>query len=116
MEPNDQSDLERQIRAHLSVVLLLAALVGLNVGVSFLPVAGGLRVGAHVGLAVLSGALVLTFFMHLWSEKRLTLAVLALTFLLLAAMMILTWVARHDHPAMTEYHPAVPPAAPHHVP
>jgi len=42
--------------------------------------------------------------------------VLALTCVLLAAMMVLTWVARHDHPAMTEYHPAAPPPAPHHVP
>ena len=116
MEPNDIADFKRQIRAHLSAVLLLAALVGLNVGVTFLPLDGGLRVGVQVGLAVLSGGLVLTCFMHLRSEKTMIYAVLALTCVLLAAMMVLTWVARHDHPAMTEYHPAAPPPAPHHVP
>ena len=116
MEPNDLADFKRQIRAHLSVVLLLAVLVGLNVGVTFLPVENGLRVGVQIGLAVLSGALVLTSFMHLRSEKMVIHAVLALTFALLAAMMVLTWVARHDHPAMTEYQPAAQPPAPRYVP
>ena len=116
MEPNEIAEFKRQIRGHLIRVLLLAVLVGLNVGVTFLPLAGGLKVGAHVALALLSAGLVLTFFMHLLSERVMTHALLALTLVLLVAMIGLTWVARHDPPALTEYRRAGPTTIPHHVP
>jgi caa(3)-type oxidase subunit IV len=116
METNEIAAFKRQLRGHLNMVLLLAGLVGLNVGVAFLPLGHGLKIAAHLTLAVLSAGLVLTFFMHLVSEKKMTYAVLAVTFVLLVVMMTLTWVARHDHPAMTEYHHPNPTAAPHHVP
>jgi caa(3)-type oxidase subunit IV len=91
-------------------------LVGLNIGITFVHLDKHLEIAAHLTLAILSAGLVLTFFMHLLSERKLTYAVLAVTFVLLVAMMALTWVARHDHPAMTEYHHASPAVAPHHVP
>jgi cytochrome c oxidase subunit IV len=115
MEPNDIAAFKRQIRGHLNMVLLLAALVGLNVGITFLPLGPSLKIATHVTLAILSAGLVLTFFMHLLAEQTMTYAVLGLTFVLLVVMMALTWVARHDHPAMTEYHQPAP-TPPHHVP
>jgi cytochrome c oxidase subunit IV len=119
METNETTAMKRQVRTHLTVFLVLAFLIGSNVGITFAPLESSLRIGIQVALAALSGGLVITFFMHLQSETAVTYLILAITCVLFAGMMVLTWVAHHDHPTLTEYnHPSQPAGAPapHHVP
>lgn len=119
MNTNDPASFKRQIRTHLVVFAILVAVIGLNVAVTFLPLEKPARIGVQIALAALGGGLVLTFFMHLLTETLPTYAILAGTFVLFVALLVLTLVARHDHPELTEYHHPPKPAAPaaaHHVP
>jgi caa(3)-type oxidase subunit IV len=119
MDTNETADFKRQVRTHLNVVLALVGLIALNVAVTFAPLAGPLRMGIQIALAVLSGALVITFFMHLRSEKTTTHLILAISLVLFAVLLVLTLVAHADHPALTEYQHVTPPpaaAGAHHVP
>ncbi len=109
MDAHDQIAFRAQLRSHLRMVLLLAAVIAVNVGVAFLPLDRGMRVVLHVGLAVVAGGIVLLFFMHLLSEKPSTFLMLGCTAVLFAALIALPIFAAHNHPLLTESYPA--PAA-----
>jgi caa(3)-type oxidase subunit IV len=111
MNAPDRTALTKEVRRHLRIYGLLLALIGLNVGLTFLTPDRSLRLVAQVTLAVLSGGLVLTYFMHLLSEKTATYLILGGTVILFAALMTLTLVARRDHPTLTEYTTHPPPAS-----
>jgi cytochrome c oxidase subunit IV len=115
LENGDRQALQQQIRSHLRLALVLVSLVGLNVLCTFLPLDRTPKIALQVALAVLSGGIVLAFFMHLLTEKMSTLIILACTAVLFAALMALPIFAGHDHPEMTESHSAPPaPAAKGH--
>lgn len=72
-------DVDRHVRAYVSVFVALMALTLLTVWVSSLRLNIKVAVGVALGIATVKGSLVAGVFMHLSSEKKLILAGLALT-------------------------------------
>jgi cytochrome c oxidase subunit IV len=120
METQDAAAVKRQLQSHLKVFWVLLLVMGANVAVAFLPLDRPVRVGLHVGLSMVCGALVLTFYMHLVSETLSTHLVLGVTGFFFVALLALTLVARWSHPDLTELNTGTtsPPATAggHHVP
>jgi len=103
MDAFDAEKLKRQLRDHLKVFLGLLAVVSLNVALTYLLSPGTTRTIVQLILATVGGGLVLVFFMHLLTERKLTLVLLGLTFFLFGMMILLSFVAREDHPEATEF-------------
>jgi cytochrome c oxidase subunit IV len=73
------ADIDRQVRAYISVFVALMALTLLTVWVSYLKLSIRLAVVVALGIATVKGSMVAGVFMHLSSEKKLILLGLALT-------------------------------------
>lgn len=93
-DPHAQHHTPEQIRAemrvYIYVFLALGVLTGVTVGVCYgldLPVHYAIMVAMVV--AVMKGALVACFFMHLISERKLIFGILTLTVIFFAALMAL---------------------------
>ncbi len=93
---------------YFGVFWWLLALTILEVGVIFLPIAKLLIAILLVGLALAKAALVAMYFMHLKFERR-TLALVAITPLLLCVLLVFALLP--DHSA-TPHRSAAPPQAP----
>jgi len=72
-------DIDRHVRAYVSVFVALMLLTVVTVWVSSLGLTLRLAVGVALAIATVKGSLVAGVFMHLSSEKRLILLGLALT-------------------------------------
>jgi cytochrome c oxidase subunit IV len=72
-------DIDRQVRAYITVFVALMVLTLVTVWVSSLRLSIRLAVGVALAIATVKGSLVAGVFMHLSSEKKLILAGLALT-------------------------------------
>lgn len=70
--------IQRQVQIYVRVFIALAMLTVLTVGVSYLKLPLALAVTAALFIAFVKGSLVAGFFMHLVSEKKLILSILAL--------------------------------------
>ncbi len=92
---------------YIGVFWWLLALTIIEVGVIFLPIAKLLIAILLVGLALTKAALVAMYFMHLKFERR-TLAVVAITPLLLCVLLVFALLP--DHSA-TPHRTAAPPQA-----
>jgi cytochrome c oxidase subunit 4 len=82
-------DIDKHVRVYITVFVALMVLTIITVAVSrvHLPVPQAVAVALFV--AIIKGSLVAGYFMHLVSEKKLIYAVLALTVVFFAALMIL---------------------------
>jgi caa(3)-type oxidase subunit IV len=71
------------------------------VAASFAPVSSSsLKVGLVLAVALFNAVMVATFLMHLVSEKRFVLVVLAFTVFFFISLLALTVIAAHDVPAV----------------
>jgi cytochrome c oxidase subunit 4 len=73
------ADIDKHVRIYVTVFVTLMALTLITVAVSYLHLPLPMAVGVALLIATIKGSLVACYFMHLISEKKLILAVLALT-------------------------------------
>jgi cytochrome c oxidase subunit 4 len=90
------ADIDRHVRVYITVFVALMVLTVITVAISryHLPVAMAVTVALLV--ATIKGSLVACYFMHLISEKKLIIAVLALTAVFFVALLTLPVVTVHD--------------------
>jgi cytochrome c oxidase subunit IV len=92
--PGDHAaDIDKHIRTYITVFVALMGLTIVTVAISYLHLPVHLAVTVALLVATIKGSLVACYFMHLISEKKLILAVLALTiafFIALVALPVLT--------------------------
>ena len=87
------ADIDRHVRVYITVFASLMVLTIVTVAVSRFHLPVPIAVSVALLVATIKGSLVACYFMHLISEKRLIVAILALTvvfFLVLIALPILT--------------------------
>ena len=106
------ADIDRHVRVYITVFVALMILTIVTVAISRFHLAVPIAVTIALFVALVKGSLVAGYFMHLVSEKKLILAVLALTvafFFVLLALPVLThengfWTPQTDQvaPAHTE--------------
>ena len=87
------ADIDKHIKVYISVFVALMVLTLVTVGISRIHLPVPIAVTVALVVATIKGSLVACYFMHLISEKKLILAVLALTvvfFIVLLALPILT--------------------------
>jgi cytochrome c oxidase subunit 4 len=82
-------EIKKETRGYVLVFVALAALTVITVGVSYLhlPVAGAVTLA--LAIAIIKGSLVAAYFMHLISERKVIYAVLILTVVFFAVLMMM---------------------------
>ena len=80
---HDPAEIDKHVRVYITVFVALMALTIITVAVSYLHLA----VSVALFIATVKGTLVAGYFMHLLSEKKLILAVLALTVVFFAVLL-----------------------------
>jgi cytochrome c oxidase subunit IV len=83
------ADIDRHVRVYITVFVALMALTIITVAISYLHLPVAMAVTAALLVATVKGSLVACYFMHLISEKKLILAVLAVTAFFFAALLAL---------------------------
>ena len=96
MTTDHAADIDKHVRVYITVFVALMALTIITVGISYLHLPLPLAVTAALFVATVKGSLVAGYFMHLISEKKLILAVLALTVVFFIALLALPVVTVHD--------------------
>lgn len=87
------ADIDKHVRVYITVFVTLMILTIITVAISRLHLSVPIAVTVALFVAIVKGSLVAGYFMHLVSEKKLILAVLALTvafFFVLLALPVLT--------------------------
>jgi cytochrome c oxidase subunit IV len=87
------ADIDKHVRVYITVFVALMVLTVVTVAISRVHLSVPLAVTAALIVATVKGGLVACYFMHLLSEKKLILAVLALTvafFVVLLALPVIT--------------------------
>ena len=96
MTSDHAADIDKHVRIYITVFAALMVLTVVTVAISrfHLPVHQAVTIALIV--ATIKGSLVACYFMHLISEKKLILAVLALTVVFFIALLALPVVTVHD--------------------
>jgi cytochrome c oxidase subunit 4 len=89
-------DVKRHVRAYIGVFVALMALTVITVTVSYLHLNVTAAIIVALIIASIKGTLVASYFMHLISEKKIILAVLALTVIFFIGMMLLPLLGHWD--------------------
>jgi len=90
------ADIDRHVRVYLTVFASLMVLTLVTVGISRLHFPVPIAVTVALLVATIKGSLVACYFMHLISEKRLIIAILALTVFFFIALVALPVITVHD--------------------
>ena len=90
------ADIDRHVRIYISVFVTLMVLTIVTVAISRLHLPVPIAVSVALLVATVKGSLVACYFMHLISEKKLILAVLALTVAFFIALLALPVLTVHD--------------------
>jgi cytochrome c oxidase subunit 4 len=90
------ADIDHHVRIYITVFVALMVLTIVTVAVSRFHLPVHLAVAVALIVASIKGSLVACYFMHLISEKKLIIAVLALTAVFFAALMVLPVLTVHD--------------------
>ena len=81
--------IRKETRVYLLVFVALAALTVVTVGVSYLNLSKAPAIALALAIAIVKGSLVACYFMHLISERKVVYAVLILTVLFFAVLMMM---------------------------
>ena len=90
------ADIDKHIRVYITVFASLMILTLVTVGISRFHFPVPIAVTVALLVATVKGSLVACYFMHLISEKKLIIAILALTVVFFVALMILPILTVHD--------------------
>lgn len=96
MSSDHAVDIDKHVRVYITVFVALMVLTIITVAVSYLDLSVPLAVTVALFVASIKGGLVAAYFMHLASEKKLIYAVLVVTVLFFAALMILPFVTHSN--------------------
>ena len=94
----DHGDIEKHIRAAYVVFGALLLLTGATVGASYIHLPTGPAIALALAIALLKGGLVLGWFMHLISEKKLIYSVLLITAGLFLVLLLMPYWTASDIP------------------
>jgi len=89
-------DIDKHVRIYITVFVALMILTIVTVAVSRFHLPVPIAVTVALIVAIIKGSLVACYFMHLISEKKLILAVLALTAVFFVVLMALPVFTVHD--------------------
>ena len=109
-------DIDRHVRVYITVFVALMVLTIVTVAISRLHLSVPIAVTVALLVAIIKGSLVACYFMHLISEKKLILWVMALTVVFFIALLALPAVTHGNGYWIPEPHsdvPAAPATAPH---
>jgi cytochrome c oxidase subunit 4 len=81
--------IRKETRVYILVFVALAALTVVTVGVSYLHLSKVPAIALALAIAIVKGSLVACYFMHLISERKVVYAVLILTVLFFAMLMMM---------------------------
>jgi cytochrome c oxidase subunit IV len=90
------ADIDRHVRVYITVFVSLMVLTIVTVAISRVHLPLPMAVSVALLVAVIKGSLVACYFMHLISEQKLILAVLALTAVFFIALLALPVVTVHN--------------------
>jgi len=96
MSDDHSIDIGKHVRAYMIVFAALLVLTVVTVAVSYLHFPLKVAIGLALVIASVKGALVACYFMHLISERKLIYAVLILTVVFFAALLLLPALTAHD--------------------
>lgn len=91
-----QIEIQKQVRGHLAVAAGLLTLTVVTVGISQLDLGTMTRVIIALAIATVQGGLIVGYLMHLRGEKRTVVAVLVLTGIFAASLLLLTAATHFD--------------------
>ena len=89
MTNDHAADIDKHVKVYISVFAALMVLTLVTVGISRFHFSVPVAVTVALLVATVKGALVACYFMHLLSEKKLIIAVLALTVVFFVALLAL---------------------------
>jgi cytochrome c oxidase subunit 4 len=92
------ADIDKHMRAAYVVFGALLVLTGVTVAVSYLHLPTKAAIALGLAIATLKGGLVVCWFMHLVSEKKLIYAVLAITVVFFFVLLLLPYWTAADVP------------------
>jgi len=87
-------EVHHHVKIYIRVFLALAALTVLTVGVSYLRLPVAIAVAVALIIATFKASLVATFFMHLNVERKIIMAILALTVFFFIFLLIWPAISR----------------------
>ena len=90
------ADIDRHVKVYITVFVALMILTIVTVAISRFHPPVAIAVTIALLVATIKGSLVACYFMHLISEKKLIIAVLALTAFFFVALLTLPVVTVHD--------------------
>ena len=90
------ADIDRHVKVYITVFVALMILTVVTVAISRFHPPVAIAVTIALLVATIKGSLVACYFMHLISEKKLILAVLALTVVFFIVLLALPVVTVHD--------------------
>lgn len=93
---HDHADIDRHVRVYVLVFVALLVLTLVTVAISYLDLPTGPAVALALLVALVKGSLVACFFMHLISEKKLILWVMALTVFFFLGVLLGPWATDLD--------------------
>jgi len=96
MTTDHAAEIDKHVRVYLTVFAALMVLTIVTVAISRVHLPVPMAVTVALIVATIKGSLVACYFMHLISEKKLILAVLALTAVFFVALMALPVFTVHD--------------------
>ncbi len=96
MTTDHAADIDQHVRVYVTVFVTLMALTIITVAISRVHLPIPIAITVALVVATIKGSLVACYFMHLISEKKLILAVLALTAVFFAALVALPLLTVHD--------------------
>jgi cytochrome c oxidase subunit 4 len=86
---HDPAEIDKHVRVYIIVFVALMVLTIVTVAISYLDLSTPVAVAVALLVATVKGSLVACYFMHLISEKKLILWVLALTVAFFVVLMVL---------------------------
>ena len=92
----NQIEIQKQVRSHLAVAAVLLTLTVVTVGISQLDLGTMTRVIIALAIATVQGGLIVGYLMHLRGEKRTVVAVLVLTGIFAASLLVLSVAGQFD--------------------
>jgi cytochrome c oxidase subunit 4 len=96
MTSDHAADIDKHVRIYITVFVALMVLTIVTVAISRLHLPVPLAVTVALFVATIKGSLVAGYFMHLISEKKLILAVLALTVVFFAVLLFVPAVTHSN--------------------
>jgi cytochrome c oxidase subunit 4 len=100
MSGTTAEEIRRETRGYVLVFVALMALTVITVGISYLHLPTLPAVSLALLVAIVKGSLVACFFMHLISEKKAIYAVLVLTVVFFAVLMLVPLSGHHGSTAV----------------